>query len=244
MGRFFNREAAIVAAGLLLTTLAIGLLSDLQPWVIAASTAGALALLHWPVTIWFQEQALEFYTKHGRTQRALELAVQIRDSAMTKRERDKATIDLALVHLERGDYESALRNLRSIVTSSLKPVMKAVVDGNLGYALGHLGRDLEEAEKRVQSAIQSVPEEPLFEYFLGLVRLKQERPAEARDLIRRSLEREPDDELPYPGEREYVLGLAFKALGEADEARRHFERAAKAKSRFAELARNETASAA
>src|SRR5690606_29854021 len=135
---------AVVAAVLLLTTIAIGLLSDLEPWIIAASTAAAVALLHWPLTIWFQEQAIEFYTKHGRSQRALELAVEIRDSAMTRRERDKATIDLALLHLERGDSDSARRNLRRIVTTNLKPVMKAVVDGNIGYALGHLGRELEE----------------------------------------------------------------------------------------------------
>lgn len=244
MGRFFNREAAVVAAVLLLTTIAIGLLSDLEPWIIAASTAAAVALLHWPLTIWFQEQAIEFYTKHGRSQRALELAVEIRDSAMTRRERDKATIDLALVHLERGDYDSALRNLRGIVTTNLKPVMKAVVDGNIGYALGHLGRELEEAEKRVRSAIEAVPDEPLFEYFLGIIRLKQQRPAEARDLVQRSLTREPDPELPYPGERDYVLGLALKALGEAEGARAHFEKAASARSRFAELARQEAANAA
>ena len=62
MGRFFNREAALVAAGLLVAGMAVGLIAGLKPWQVVAVTVGIVALLHWPLT-------LSFHSRIGATER-------------------------------------------------------------------------------------------------------------------------------------------------------------------------------
>ncbi|MBI5547271.1 MAG: hypothetical protein HY901_25600 [Deltaproteobacteria bacterium] len=244
MGRFFNREAAAVAAGLLVAGVAVGLIAGLKPWVVVAIAVGLVALLHWPVTLSFQSWILEYYVGHGNLQRALELAIEIRDSAMIRREREKAHINVAFVHLARADYEHALQNLNPVVTSSLKPATKAVVDATTGYALAYLERDLGRAETLIQSSIASVPTEPLFGFFLAVVRLKQNRLQEAKSLILESLEAEPDPKLPNPGERQYVLAKVLEALGDGAGAKAQLEKASAMRGHFAQLAAQELSAAA
>jgi tetratricopeptide (TPR) repeat protein len=241
MGRFFNREAAVVAVGLLIAGVAVGLIAGLKPWVVVATTAGIVALLHWPVTLSFQSWVLEYYVEHGKLTRALELAIEIRDSSMIRREREKAHIDVAFVHFARGDYEHALQNLNKVVPSTLKPATKAVVEASTGYALAWLERELPRAEELVQRAITGFPQEPLFGFFLALVRYKQGRFADAKELVLKSLEAEPDPKLPHPGERSYVLALTLKALGDAEGARQALEKAKATHGRFAELAAKDLA---
>jgi len=242
MGRFFNREAALVAGGLLVAGVAIGLLAGLKPWLVAVVTVGLVALLHWPLTLAFQSWMLEVYTEHGRLQRALDLALQIRDSATLRRERHKAYVDVAFVHLARGDYEHALQNLSKVIVSSLKPATRAVVEGSTAYALAWLERDLSRADELAQRSVAAFPSEPLFGFFLGLVRFKEGRLAEAQELVSKSLETEPDPKLPHPGERTYVLAQVQSALGERDAARASLEKARGARGRFGELAAKELAS--
>lgn len=244
MGRFFNREAAVVAVCLLAAGVAIGFTAGLRPWIVAAVSVGVVALLHWPLTIAFQGWLLEFYVEQGKLQRALELAIEIRDSAMVRSERQKAIIDVAFVHLARGDYEHALKNLRGVITTSEKSTTKSVVDASIGYSLAHLGTDLEQAETLVQGAIARTPTEPLFVYFLGLVRFKQGRLAESKDLIEKSLAEEADPKLPYPGERPYVLAQVLKGLGDAGAARTELEKAKAASGRWGEMATKELSVAA
>lgn len=239
MSRFFNREAGFVALGLLAAGLTIGLLAGLRPWLVAAVAVGVVALLHFPATLAVQSWLLEFYVEHGKLQRALELAVEIRDSAITRSEREKAVLDVAFVHLARADYEHALQNLQRVIGSSLKPATKAVVAATTGYSLAHLDRELERAEALIESARRSAPQEGLFVYFLGLARYRQNRLADARDLINRSLVAEPDPKLPYPGERAYILAQVLKGLGEAEAARTELQRARSAGGRFGELAARE-----
>lgn len=244
MGRFFNREAGMVALSLLVAGVAVGLVAGLKPWLVVAVTVGVVAILHWPLTLSFQSWVLEYYVEHQKLQRALELAIEIRDSAMIRREREKAHIDVAFVHFARGDYEHALQNLNKVVTSSLKPATRAVVDGSTAYGLAWLERDLPRAEELAQKSIAAFPTEPLFGYFLGLVRFKQKRFAEAKELIAKSLEGEPDVKQPHPGERPYVLALTLKELGDKDAAKASLERAKAANGRFAELAAKELGAAA
>lgn len=244
MGRFFNREAAMVAVGLLLAGLAVGFIAGLKPWMVAAITVGVVALLHWPLTLSFQAWALEYYLEHGKLERALQLAMEVRDSSMTRREREKACIDVAFVHFARGDYEHALQNLNKVVPSNLKRTTKAVVEASTGYALAYLERELPRAEGLIQGAMASVPQEPLFGFFLSVVRLKQRRFAEARELIGKSLETEPDLKLPHPGERPYILAQVLKGLGDEAAARAELEKAKATRGRFAELAARELAPAA
>jgi tetratricopeptide (TPR) repeat protein len=239
MGRFFNREAGFVAVALLAAGLGIGLAAGLAPWLVAAVTVGLVALAHWPLTIAFQSWILEFYVERGRLDRALHLAIEIRDSAMTRSEREKAVLDVAFVHLARSDYEHALQNLQRVIGTSLKPATKAVVDATPGYSLAHLGRELERAEKLIESAIRATPKEPLFTYFLGLLRFRQNRFAEARELINRSLVEEPDPKLPYPGERGYILAQVLKNLGDTAGAREALQKARSAGGRFGGLAARE-----
>ena len=239
MGRFFNREAAVVAAGLLGVSVAAGLVAGFKPWLVAATAAGALAVLHWPLTLSFQSWVLERYLERGQLERALELAIQVRDSSMTRRERNKGCLDVAFVHFARGDYEHALQNLTKVTTSSLKSATKAVVEASIGYALAYLERDLARAEQLVRSSIAGCPQEPLFGFFLAVVRLKQGRLVEARDLVQASLQAEPDLKLPHPGERPYVLAQTLRGLGDAEGARAQLEKARAMRGRFAQLADRE-----
>lgn len=243
MGRFFNREAGIVAISIFVVAIGVALLAEARPWVVAASAVAAVGLVHWPMTLWFQDWIITYYVEKKDYDNAVRLGLTVRDSAMTRSERVKATIDLALVHIARFDYENAAANLRRVVPAQLKPVIKAVVDGNLGYCLAHLDRDLDQAEEYIQAAIKNAPQEPLFTYFLGLVRMKQARPAEARDLIADSLKREPDTDLPCPGERAWAMAQVLKALGDAPAARAELEKAKTKGSRFGELAAKELAAA-
>jgi len=239
MGRFFNREAAVVALGLLISAAVVCLASGLALWQVAAVSVGAVALGHWPLTLWFQGWVLEFYMEHGQLKRALELAIEIRDSSMIRREREKAHIDVAFVHFARGDFEHALQNLNKVVTSKLKPATKAVVEATTGYALAWLERDLPRAEQLIESGMKQFAQEPLFGFFLAVVRFKQKRLAESRDLILKSLEAEPDLKLPHPGERPYVLAQVLKALGDAAGAKAQLEKARGMRGRFGELATQE-----
>ena len=244
MGRFFNREAALVALSLLVAGVAIGLTAGLRPWIVAAVSVGLVAVLHWPLTMAFQGWVLEFYVEHNKLERALGLALEIRDSSVLRRERQKAMIDVALVHLARGDYDNAIKNLRGVVTTTEMAATKAVVNGSWGYSLAHLGRDLEQAEELIQSALRSAPEEPLFGYFLGLLRFKQGRLAEAKELMEKSIAEEPDPKLPYPGERSYVLAQVLEALGDAGAARAELEKAKAIAGRFGEMAARKLSEAA
>lgn len=241
MGRFFNREAGMVALALLLTGLGISLLAGLEPWLVGAVTAGIVALFHWPVTLWFQNWILGFYTEHDRTDRALELAIQIRDSSVLRRDRENALLQVAFIHCARGTYPHALENLNRIVTSSLKPMTKTVVEATTAYTLAWLERDLPRAEALIQSSIKAFPQEPLFGFFLGLVRFKQNRHAEAKELILKSLQEDPSPKDPHPGERPYVLAQVLKALGDTAGAKAELEKAKAIKGRFGELAAKELA---
>ncbi|HEY3447564.1 MAG TPA: hypothetical protein VGK67_14515 [Myxococcales bacterium] len=244
MGRFFNREAAMVACGLLVAGVAVGLIAGLKPWLVVAVTVGIVAILHWPLTISFQSWVLEYYSEHQKLDRALQLAIEIRDSAMSRREREKAYLDVAFVHCARGDFEHALQNLNKIVSSSLKPVMRAVVEGSTAYTLAWLERDLPRADELAQRSAAAFPSEHLFGYFVGLVRFKQKRLSEAKDLIQKSLNEGPDLAEPYPGERPYVLAQVLKGLGEAEAAKAALEKARGTHGRFAELAAKELGVAA
>ncbi len=239
MGRFFNREAGVVALSLLVAGLAVGLLAELRPWLVAVVSVAVVAILHWPLTITFQRWALEYYSDHGKLQRALELAIEIRESAVTRSERDKAYFDVGLVHVARGDYEKALDNLRKPVLTNQKPLTRALVEAVTGYCLAWLGRDLEKAEPLIKGAIKAAPQEPLFGYFLGLLRYKQGLLAEARSLIEKSLADEPDLKMPYPGERPFVLAQVLKGLGQAAEMTAQLEKAKAAGGRFGEMAARE-----
>jgi len=239
MGRFFNREAAVVAVSLAVAGVAIGLLAGLTAWLVVAVTVGMVAVLHWPLTMAFQSFILEFYVERQMLPRALELAIEIRDSSVVRSQRQKATLDVAFVHLARGDFENALKNLRQVIPNAGNPKMKAVIEGTHAYTLAHLGRDLDQAEERVRSALSACPGEVLFEYFLALIRFRQGRLAEAKEGIEKTLEKEKDPTLPYPGERAYVLGLVLKGLGDAVGAKASFEKASKAKSHFGTLAAQE-----
>ncbi len=199
MGRFFNREAAFVAVALLVAAVGVGAIAGLRPSFIAGLAAAAVLLLHWPLTLGFQDWVLAYYVEHEKLDRALALAMEIRDSAVVRSERDKAHLNVAFVHLARGKYELGLENLRKVVTQKGKPAFKNVVEASTAYCLAHLERDLGTADALLEGVLKGEgPVDPLFVYFLGLVRAKQGRLAEARELIRRIARRRGGPEAPLP----------------------------------------------
>ncbi|MDR0965362.1 MAG: tetratricopeptide repeat protein [Myxococcales bacterium] len=214
MGRFFNREAAVVALILLVAGVAVALLVDVQLWIKLLIPLATLAILHWPMTILSQEKFLSFYIDHGRYARALDLALAIRESSPDRRSRQRASLSVAFVQMASGDYENALKNLRTIVATKEQVALKSVVGGTTGYCLAQLGRDLPEAERLIKASLATQPEEGIFVTFLALVRLQQGRFVEAGELLDKSLALEPDPKLPHLGERSYMKALVFEGLGD------------------------------
>jgi tetratricopeptide (TPR) repeat protein len=241
MSRFFNLESLLVAvvltgAGWLVAHFGF----HFGAWGSVGIAAAVLAVGLLPLTVWLQDNLLPFYLSRGMTGRALDLAIQIRDAAPSQSLKAQASIDVALVHLARADFENALKNLRNTMPSKLKPLSRAVVLGNTAYCLAHLGRELETAEAHAEAARAAIPGEWTFDYFAGLVKLKRGKASEATELIRRSLTTDPDPELPLPGERHYMLATALRANGDVKGATEALALAASAKGLFGDKARSES----
>ena len=214
MGRFFNREAGCGALLLLLVGLVAALSFDVPIWAKVVIPVGVLAVFHWPLAIFAQDKFLEFYIERGFYDRALALALDIRESSLDRRSRQQAALNVAFVHMARGDYENALKNLRTIVTTKEHAALRSVVEGTMGYCLAQLGRDLPEAERLITASVQAQPKESIFTAFLALLRFRQGELAEAGALLDKSLALDPDPRLPHPGERAYLRALIDEGQGE------------------------------
>src|SRR5205823_6646985 len=109
-----------------------------------------------------QDKLIEVYAKGGKLERALDLAMLIRDTAPRTSIKNRAQVDVALLHLLRRDYKNALDNLERVKLSLVSTdAGRAVVQGHTAYCLAHVGRDFERAEELARAACKSVPEEPI-----------------------------------------------------------------------------------
>ncbi len=242
MGRFLNLESLLVAGALFAAGYAAARFGFHAGNGLCLGVAAAVAGLGFmPAAVWLQDKLVPFYVAHGMSGRALDLAIQIRDSAPTGKLLAMGCIDVALVHLARADFENALMNLRRTTPSQLPTTMRAVVLANTAYCLAHLGRELETAEAHADAARGAVPGEWVFEYIAGLAKLKRGKAGEALALIQRSIQTDPDPAAPLPGERDYMLAQALRATGDTKGAADALSRAAAMKGRFADLARAEAA---
>jgi tetratricopeptide (TPR) repeat protein len=237
MGRYLNAESGVVALVLLiLSLLTLLFVGHLEVPKAAGLSVLITLLLFFPLATVFQDQLLEWYAESGKIERALDLAIQIRNSAPNQRFRNRAAVDVALIQLLRQDYAHALENLESVKLSLLSQAeARAVVEGHLAYCLAHRNQQLERAEELARSAAKSVASEPIFGYFVGLVLYRAGRLAEAEELIARSIEQNPDPKLPFPGERAYHLALVRKAQGKDAASAR--DQAVAAGGSYAELAK-------
>jgi tetratricopeptide (TPR) repeat protein len=237
MGRYLNTESLALGAAILVITL-LGLAFGAHlDWVKASGLALLITILSFfPLATVLQDQLLEYYAESGRIDRALDLAIAIRDSAPNQRFRNRAAVDVALIQLLRRDYANALNNLERVKLSLIKaPEARAVVEGHLAYCLAHQNTQLERAEELARSALKGAPDEPIFGYFLGLVLYKRNQLGEAEEQMAKSLEKNPDPKAPYPGERAYHLAVVRKALGKDAEGPK--AQAVSAGGEFAELAK-------
>jgi tetratricopeptide (TPR) repeat protein len=238
MGRYLNLESLAVALGLLVVSLA-GLTLGAHLGLVKSVGLSVLVtlLLFFPLATALQEYLLEWYAESGRIDRALDLALSIRDAAPNQSFRNRAAVDVALIQLLRQDYEHALQNLESVKMAMLtRAEARAVVEGHLAYCLAHKNQQLERAEELARSAAKSVPSEPIFGYFVGLVLYRLGRLPEAEEQIAQSIKQNPDPKLPFPGERAYHLALVLKAQGKDVAAAR--DQAVAAGGAYAELARS------
>jgi tetratricopeptide (TPR) repeat protein len=214
VARYINLESAILLVVCLAIPLGLCLFLGLPPIRAIGISAVLTLLVFFPLATLMQDKLLEMYADRGQLDRALDLALKIRDSAPNQRFRNRAAVDVALVQVLKRDYANALTNLESVKLSLIRaPEARAVVEGHIGYCLAHLDKDLPRAEELARAALKSVPNEPLFHYFIGLALLKQNKPAEAEPEIAKSLAENPDPKAPYPGERAYHLALARKSTG-------------------------------
>lgn len=239
MGRFFNREAGVVALVLLLAGVAAAIAMDASLWIRLAVGVGPLVVLHWFVTPLAQEKLLEFYTESFRYESALRLAMDIRESSMDRQSRQSADLNVAFVQMACGHYDMALKRLRTIITTKEQPITKSIVEGITGYCMAYLGKDLDEAEKLISSSLEAQPKEGMFVTFLALLRLRQGRFEEAKLLLEKSMELDSDPELPHAGERPYLMAHALSGMGELARAQELLNQVAEGnpKSHFTILAK-------
>jgi tetratricopeptide (TPR) repeat protein len=76
--------------------------------------------------------------------------------------------------------------------------------------------DLDAAERRATRALASAPAHPTANLVAGMVLMKRERYAEARDALERAAAADPESPKAY-----YQLSLAYARLGDAPQASRH-----------------------
>ena len=221
MGRFFNLESALVLLGCVVVAVAASWAMGLTPLLaLGLGVLGAL-LAFFPVAAFVQDKLIEIYAGRGQIDRALQLAMVIRESAPNTRMRNRAYVDVALLHLLRRDHAHALENLEKVKLSLVDSgPARAVVEAHLAYCLAHLQRDLERAEEHARNAVKAVPKEPMFSYFLGLTLLQRGQAAEAEPLIARSLAENPDANEPFAGERAWALARAQLQQGRSPEPAR------------------------
>lgn len=231
MGRFFNREALASALVLLLVGALIGYFSPLDTWIRIAIVIGIPAIFHWPIAIWVQDKFLNLYVEHCRYDSALRLAVSAKEAAMDRWSRQDATLNLAFVQLAQGNYDAALRNLKSIIVTHDHPITKCVVNGVTGYCLARMGKDLDKAEELVAAGIEALPEDGLFVIFLALIRLRQGRFEEAKLLLEKAQELEDDPSQPHPGELPFMMAQALAGMGDMVQAKACLEASAAANPR-------------
>ncbi|MDF1562612.1 MAG: tetratricopeptide repeat protein [Deltaproteobacteria bacterium] len=214
--RLWNLEALVVMLGGLAVVVGLALDSDLG-WVTWLLAAGWLAISI-PLAMSAQATMIPIYVRWGRFQRALDLAVAIRESAPSPKIRHIAGIDVAMVQIAMGRFERALENLESARVGSFKEGTRALVVANRAYCRAHLGQDLEQALEEAESALSMLPEEGILDYVRGLCLHKLGRNEEAREAIARSLERDPTADLPVPAERPWIYSRVLAALDEGEAA--------------------------
>lgn len=214
MARYLNLETGLVALaafGLLLAwAMSMGVV---MPTAFGLAVVGSLfaAVGFGPFVV---DKLIEVYAESGRVERALGLAQAVRDTAPTARAKNAALVDVALIHVMRGDAQAALFNLDQVRLTLMKdPAAKAVVQSHLAYALAHLDRELDRAEALAREAFGLMPDIGLFRYFVGLTLAKKGLWEAAEKEIAASLESDPDLKTPYPGERPYFLALCRTKLG-------------------------------
>ena len=160
-------------------------------------------------------------------ERALELAISIRESAPTPKLRSVGAVDVAMVQIAMGRHEAALRNLEGAKTSRFQEATAALVIANRAYCRAHLDKDLEKALEEAEEACRTLPDEGILTYVRGLVLHRLGREEEALDALERPLTTEPDRSLPGPGERPMILAEVQEAVGDAEAAQASLERAKK-----------------
>lgn len=191
-------------------------------------------LLAIPITLRVQGFLVPTYLQLGWADRALKVAVDIREAAPNRKFKDIASLDVAMVHAACGRFDDTLRNLEGVNAFALGEATRALIFLNRAWARAWLEKDLDKAAEEVAEARKLAPDEGLIDYLDGLVRFKKGDAAGARPLVERSLEKEPDPGLPVPGERPMVLARILEALGEDASARWQEAKAQGKKGPFAE----------
>jgi len=121
---------------------------------------------------------------------------------------------LGVVRAERGRYEEAARSLSDAVSKRPRDV-----PARLKLAEVLLARsDLDASAALCEEILKERPETPQAHYGLGRIEATRGRPAAAVERFRRATELFPGYGAAY-----YALGLAYRDLGPADEARAALE---------------------
>lgn len=125
-------------------------------------------------------------------------------------ERPEAHLNLGLFHLDRRQYQDAEAAYR---TALKLDATFAPAYGNLADLYRATGRE-PEAEAILQQGLRVRPDDGALSHALGLLRVRQKRPAEALRYLERAVTLSPDN-----ARYAYVLAVALHDTGKLEEAR-------------------------
>ncbi len=150
------------------------------------------------------------YNQAGETRKAIEAATSAFSVARGEEKRQIAKLSLASAQQNSGDFQSAEKNLREILSDSPK---NPIALNNLGYLFLENGKNFENALELVQAAVKVDPKNPSYLDTLGWAYFKLGKLELAEHNLRRALRYSPTSATIMEH-----LGDVLKARGKSSEA--------------------------
>lgn len=163
------------------------------------------------ISYWMQQREL------GKAEEKLRRAVEL------KPDYADAWNDLGAFYVSQGRYREALDPLERAVGNVFYPRQELALS-NLGWALFRLGR-VEEAQERLEQAVETAPGFPLAHKFLGIVLQDRGRHEEALAELDQALRLLPEAQTGHRAEVQLHRGIGLLRLGRRAPAREAFEQA-------------------
>jgi tetratricopeptide (TPR) repeat protein len=160
------------------------------------------------------EALADFYQRNERTGEAIVLLTQ----ALTQNPRDETLLyTLGAAYERKGDFDKAIAQMRQLL--KINPDHAAALNF-IGYSLTEKGKDLDEAERLVNRALELDPESGAFLDSLGWLYFRRGDYQRAVDTLERAAALDPDEPLIIEH-----LGDAYRRTAKNSQAASAYRRA-------------------